>query len=229
MLEELLNGLLILEKFDEPPEEVARHFADWLSRVAVALEVAQMTSELAMWNQAISGMRINPDESSFLTQMHSMKAILLGLLSGGRPTNGLFPIEIVEAAVENRRPYIKDITLQVNDCYEAGCYDACLVMLRKLIESLIIECFEKNSLAEEIRDGNGHYYHLRNLIPRFTSKNKTTWNLSRNLEQSLPTLKDVGDLSAHSRYYRAKQNDVDRFQNNIRYAIQELVDIAFVR
>jgi hypothetical protein len=136
------------------------------------------------------------------------------------PTGELFPLEIIAGT----RAYIEQIGQQANGCYEQRWFDACAVMLRRLLETLIIECFEHDNIASSIKDGNGNFLHLRDLIARFLAE--TRWNPSRNTKTALPKLKDIADLSAHSRRYIAKKPDIDNIQKELRVVIQELVFLA---
>jgi len=52
------------------------------------------------------------------------------------------------------------------------------------------------------------------------------WNLSRNSKHALPRLKNIGDLSAHSRRYIAHRKDIDTHIDDLRVIVQELVYLA---
>ena len=136
------------------------------------------------------------------------------------PKGELFPLEIIART----RDYIEDIGRQSNGCFEKGWYDACAVMLRRLLETLIIECYERYNIADSIKGRDGNFLYLRDLIDHFL--NETTWNPSRNTKVALPKLKEIGDLSAHSRRYIAKKPDITNIQREIRIVIQELVLLA---
>lgn len=225
MIKELLQGLSVLEELYEPPETIAEQFAAWLNQVALALESADMQDELKIWDEAMAHIRFSPDESSFPVQMKSAKAILLGILdklSGGKPSEDLFPMEILEDA----KSYIRRIAVQANGCYVNGWYDACAVMVRRLIETLIIECYENHSLESKIKRSNGNYLSLGDLIGKFL--NEPTWNLSRTTKNNLPELKEIGDLSAHNRRFLASRSDIEKHAQQIRVIIQELVYIGAV-
>lgn len=137
-----------------------------------------------------------------------------------QPTGELFPLEIVKGT----RDYIEEISQQANGCFEKGWYDACAVMLRRLLETLIIECYEYHRIADSIKGKDGNFLYLRDLIDHFV--NETAWNPSRNTRLALPKLKEIGDLSAHSRRYTAKRPDITNLQKEIRVVIQELVYLA---
>ena len=100
------------------------------------------------------------------------------------------------ALVEGTRQYIEQIVQQVNGCYVSGWYDACAVMTRRLVETLIIEAFEAHKIESKIKDSNGDYLYLKDLVVR--ALEESTWNLSRNVKKALPRLKDIGNQAATS-------------------------------
>lgn len=126
--------------------------------------------------------------------------------------------------VRRTRGYLERITHQVNGTYLNGWYDACAVMIRRLIETLIIEAFENNNIVQNIKNQNGDFLFLSDLISKTLSEN--SWNLTRSARQALPKLKDIGDKSAHSRRFNAIRNDIDKINSEIRVIVQELVYLA---
>lgn len=128
------------------------------------------------------------------------------------------------AMVRGTRGYIEKVTNQINGCYEKGWFDSCAVMMRRLLETLVIECFEKHGIAATIKDANGDFLFLRDLIAKVLQE--TAWNLGRNVKGALPRLKDIGDKSAHSRRYNALRQDIDKLSTDFRDVCQELLVIA---
>ena len=126
--------------------------------------------------------------------------------------------------VRGTRPYLEKIVHQINGSYEGGWYDASAVMTRRLIETLIIELFEARGIADRIKNGGGDFLYLGDLISKLLAEN--TWNLSRNAKAAFPRLKDVGDKSAHSRYFVAHRQDIDKLIPDLRVVIQELITLA---
>ena len=114
--------------------------------------------------------------------------------------------------------------LRLGRTYENGWYDGCAVMIRRLLETLIVEVFENYKIATKIQNPNGDFYYLSDLISCTLSE--TSWNLSRNSRQSMPKLKTVGDLSAHSRRYNAHKSDIDNIIPDLRVVVQELLYLA---
>lgn len=135
-------------------------------------------------------------------------------------TNQVIPFSIVRGT----RGYIEKVTNQINGCYEKGWFDSCAVMIRRLLETLIIECFEKHQITHKIKNANGDFYFLGDLINITLSE--TTWNLGRNTRKSFPKLKDIGDKSAHSRRFTAQLSDIKNLIPDIRLVVQELVYLS---
>lgn len=108
-----------------------------------------------------------------------------------------------------------------------GSKPRCAVMLRRLIETLIIEAFEKYSISSSIKNRQGDFLYLGDLIDRTISEK--SWNLSRNSKAALPRLKDVGDKSAHSRRFNAVRDDVDKLIPDLRVVAEELLSLAGMR
>jgi hypothetical protein len=126
--------------------------------------------------------------------------------------------------VRNTRGYIERVANQVNGTYENGWYDACTVMIRRLLETLIIEAFEQYGIAANIKSSSGEFFYLRDLIDKCVQEG--SWNLSRNCKRAMPKLKDIGDKSAHSRRYNAHRGDIDPLLADVRIVVQELVYLA---
>jgi len=128
------------------------------------------------------------------------------------------------SVVRGTRVYIEKVANQINGCYEKGWYDACAVMMRRLVETLIIEAFESYNIDNNIKNSNGDFLYLGDLIDR--TLNETAWNLSRNVKKALPRLKTIGDLSAHCRRFNAHYGDIEPIKDDFRVVIQELVYLA---
>jgi hypothetical protein len=127
--------------------------------------------------------------------------------------------------VRGTRGYIERVVNQVNGCYEKGWFDGCAVMMRRLIETLIIESFETYGISAKIKDPKtGEFLYLKDLIDRVVQE--PSWNLGRGAKQSLSRLKNVGDQSAHSRRYNATREDIDKITNDFRIVCQELLYLA---
>ena len=130
--------------------------------------------------------------------------------------------ELIELSIFDGTPYyLKAIAKEMIHCYDVGQYNATLVLMRKLVETLIIECFERYGTDSEIKDSNGVFFFLSDLIPKYLASSK--WNASRNINTSLTAVKKYGDLSAHNRRFLAKKGDIDGFKFELRQALQEII------
>ena len=136
------------------------------------------------------------------------------------PAEMVFPYTLVKGT----RDYIEKVAYQINGSYASGWYDACAVMLRRLIETLIVESFECHKIENKIKNSNGDYLYLGDLIIKTLSEQ--SWSLGRNTKKALPRLKDIGDQSAHSRRYIAHREDIDKVIHDVRIVVQELVYLA---
>lgn len=125
-----------------------------------------------------------------------------------------------------RRNYLTRVVHQINSTYQNACYDACAVMIRRLIETLIIEVFEAKKLDSKIKRATGEFFSLRDLI---TAAHNESWNLSRNATAALGRLKNVGDLSAHMRRYNAPRHEIDELIPDVRVIVHELLALADLR
>ncbi len=134
---------------------------------------------------------------------------------------------IYMSLVNGTRGYIEKLSHQINGTYENGWYDGCAVMIRRLIETLIIECFESKSIAHKIQNVSGDFVYLSDLISATLSE--SSWNIGRNAKKSLKALKDIGDKSAHSRRFIAQRRDIDKVTADIRNVVQELIYLASLK
>jgi hypothetical protein len=122
--------------------------------------------------------------------------------------------------IEDRHGVLKKVLWEINRCYDGACYNGCAAMIRRLVESLIVQGFEHHAIADRIkRDGN--YVDFSELIGKAVAESKL--GLTRNTKRILPDLKFFGDLAAHNRRSLVRKDDLDRLHHAIRSAIEELV------
>lgn len=131
---------------------------------------------------------------------------------------------VPHSVVSGTRDYIEKIVYQINGAYENSWFDCCAVMIRRLIETLIIEAFESHEIADKIKNSTGDFVFLRDLINLTLAE--ATWNLGRTSRVALPKLNDIGNLSAHSRRFIAQRQDIDRVLDDLRVITQEFVYLA---
>ena len=127
--------------------------------------------------------------------------------------------------VKNTRGYLERVVNQINGCYEHGWFDGCAVMMRRMVETLIIECYEAEKMADQIKNSKtGEFYMLKDLINKILTQ--AEFNIGRGAKQGLGRLKEIGDFSAHSRRYNAHREDIDKVVIDFRIVCQELLYLA---
>lgn len=135
---------------------------------------------------------------------------------------GVFPLVTLN---QTKRGYLVAVGRQANGCYLSEWYDGCAVMMRRLLESSIIEAFEAKKLDSNIKDSKtGDFFQLTALID--AALREKTWNLPRNVRKGLPDLRDLGHRSAHNRYYLAKKPDIDKHAGVYREAVEAFLHLA---
>jgi hypothetical protein len=134
----------------------------------------------------------------------------------------ILPLDLFKGT---RRLYLEKMAHQINACYEYGLYDACAVLCRRLMESLIIEVYIKNGLQHEIRTGPA-FFMLDALIAHIRSH--TTLVVGRNSPNTMDDIKQLGDTAAHDRTYITQARDIDEVKAAYRRLIQDLATGAGV-
>lgn len=129
-----------------------------------------------------------------------------------------------EAIWKNTRGYIENIAYQVNGSFEYGFNDGTSVLLRRLIETLLIECYEYSKIESRIKDKDGNYFMLSGIIADAIDKNGLS--LSRETKIILRELKSIGDRSAHNRRYNTVPADLEKIRLGVRLAVDELIQSA---
>ena len=122
--------------------------------------------------------------------------------------------------VAGTRIYLEQMVYQINAAYEYGMYDASAVLLRRLIESLIIEIYIHEERHHDIQS-DGVFYMLDRLISHITSDVQVS--LSRNTPKTMREVKQLGDTAAHDRTYITPQVDIDDVKARYRRLIKELL------
>lgn len=128
---------------------------------------------------------------------------------------------------QDTRGYVEKIAIQVNGCFQDRFYDAASVMLRRLIETLLIECYEKQNTQTKIKDSDGHYFMLSGIITDAVDKDGLS--LGRDTKKMLRELKTIGDRAAHNRRYNACRADLEKIRLDVRLVVDELIQLAEIK
>jgi len=134
--------------------------------------------------------------------------------------NGYLP----EAVWLGTRSYIEKIARQINGCYQFGFYDGAAVLVRRVIETLLIECYEHLRIDGKIKRSDGNYPMLAELIKGAVDNGHLS--LGRESKKVLKDTKTVGDRSAHNRRYTAVKADLDNIKYGVRLVLDELMHLS---
>jgi hypothetical protein len=182
------------------------------------LRNALKSSRLTVNGTTRGAFRINASRFQELSDKYSH---LLDIVEP-TPTSSVIPLEYVDGT----RTYLVKLVRQINGCYDAGYFDASAVMIRRLVESLLIEIYISQNRQAEIRQGNA-FMMLNDLITHITSDAQVT--KSRNFVKGLTLAKDIGDTAAHDRTYNTPKQDIDDNTLALRRVVNELLVLAGIR
>ncbi len=126
---------------------------------------------------------------------------------------------------DGTRGYLMKVVLQINVSFDYQLFDCCAVMIRRLLETLIIEVYEKLGRANDLKGRDGHFQMFSGLINIL--ENDSSINIGRQSMAGLKSFKLIADSSAHNRRFNACKKDIDDKIDGIRLAITELRQLAF--
>jgi len=119
------------------------------------------------------------------------------------------PIAKVDDAILSKdtlapRAYFQALVDQINGCHHYNWHDGAAVLMRRLVESLIIEVYVHLGRSADIQT-DGAFMMLDPLIS-FLERDRAIAK-SRELIANVRRIKQMGDLSAHNRTYIAKKSE----------------------
>jgi hypothetical protein len=139
----------------------------------------------------------NESKGSFSLKPGSRKMIRdwLPNLDGIQPMMDHASGYLPEPIWKNTRGYIEEVCRELNGSFHNAYYNAAAVMLRRLLETLIIEAYEHLNRATEITDGGGNYLMLGDLAERACGeKGHKGINLGRDSKKALKEASKRGQL-----------------------------------
>ena len=94
-------------------------------------------------------------------------------------------------------------------------------MLRRFVETLIIEAYIAKNREAAIKKTDGNFYSLSRLIDEACSRRDLS--ISRDTKDILRKLKKLGDRAAHNRRFIAKRNYLDELFDDLHLDMQTLI------
>lgn len=122
---------------------------------------------------------------------------------------------------EAKRNYLLKSAQQINASYENHLFDACALMMRRLLEILLIHCFEEAGIEDGVKDPDGNYQNLKTLINKAKSKPEIT--LSSDAKKDIDNFRELGNLSAHRIKYNCRRDDIRPLRLGYRAIVEELL------
>ena len=115
------------------------------------------------------------------------------------------PMEILERMPE----YIQRLVPQINGAYDKEWYEASAMVLRRLVETLIIELYSRRGWTSEVQDPYTREFQLlKTLIDKINGDKRL--HMQRRTIEGLNKVKELGDTAAHD----FDQNQEDRSRPN---------------
>lgn len=133
---------------------------------------------------------------------------------------------VPHSQITGTRGYLERLVHQINGTYEYGFYDACAVLCRRLIESLLIEAFERTGHRQEI-EKDGSLLMLEAIVKKANSSQYI--KMSRNSIKAMEKVKQVGDTAAHDRHHITTEQDIAEFRIGFRRLVSELLVLADIK
>ncbi len=118
------------------------------------------------------------------------------------------------------RGYIKNLSKQINACYENNIFDGCSVLMRRLLEILLIHSYEKSGRINDIREDEG--YKNLSFIINHLSSNKP-FDLSKEVRNNIDDFRVLGNFAVHKIQFNCKRQDIDNIKLTYRLTIEELL------
>lgn len=126
--------------------------------------------------------------------------------------------------VETKRKYLVRLVQQINSAYENNLFDACALMMRRLLEVLLIHAFEHVGIEDDIKDADGNYQNLKTLINK--AKSRAEISISNDVAKDMDQFRELGNLSAHRVKYNCRKDDIRKTSLQYRALVEELLYVA---
>jgi hypothetical protein len=118
--------------------------------------------------------------------------------------------------------YIVRIVPQINGCWQRKWFEACAVMIRRLVETLICHLYERRGWKAELLDPKTkERYGLRRMVDKICGDAR--FGLERRAADDLKRLVDLGDVSAHDFRITVKPGDLENLREALRLTAERLL------
>jgi len=134
------------------------------------------------------------------------------------PSDAYLQAEILEKMPE----YITRLIPQINGTYEFGWYEGSAMVLRRLMETLIIELYARRGWTRDVQDpATNEFQMLKALIDKLNGDARL--KVQKRTIEGLNKVKELGDTAAHDFKIRIRKSDLDHIQSAVRLTCERLV------
>jgi len=88
------------------------------------------------------------------------------------------------------RGYMDKLIKQINSSYSNNCYDACVVLMRRLFEICLILSYQKLGIDSQIKNQNNTYFLLERIVAN--ARSNAVLNLSR-IKEEYDKIRNLGN------------------------------------
>jgi hypothetical protein len=128
------------------------------------------------------------------------------------------PAEIFDQEPE----YIRRLIPQINGSWEREYYEACAMVIRRLIETLIIELYHRRRWLKEVQNPTTKdFFTLKALINKICGDQRI--GLEGRVQSELKNLKKLGDIATHDFRIKVRKFDLEKVRNDLRFACERLL------
>jgi len=119
-------------------------------------------------------------------------------------------------------PYIVRLVPQINGTYDQEWYEGTAMVLRRLMETLIIELYTRRGWSRDVQDPDtNEFLQFKSLIDKLNGDARL--RMQRRTIEGLNKVKEVGDTAAHDFRIRIRKSDLDRIQSAVRLTCERLI------
>lgn len=118
--------------------------------------------------------------------------------------------------------YVVRLIPQINGCWDRLYYEACSVLLRRLIETLIVQLYHQRGWLDELKDpATQDFVTLKNMVNKVCGDQRI--GLDGKAHKTLKKLKELGDIAAHDFRVRIRKSDLERVRSDVRFTCERLM------
>lgn len=130
-----------------------------------------------------------------------------------------------EDVFEHQPDFMMRLIPQINGCWEKEYYEACAMVVRRLVETVIIYLYAQRGWLSEVRDPTTKdFFTLKALVNKVCGDPRVA--LERRIQDGLKELKELGDIATHDFRVRIRRSDLENLRLQLRVTCERLLFIT---